>query len=72
MDIKRIRRKLRHLKLRFKMYILHLEVGMYCLECKRYFTFQEYSTLTKERIYPQYIATYTICPCGSKRWKMIG
>lgn len=57
---------------RFRIKVLRLKMGAYCVECKKYYTFEEWDALPSERIYPQYMASRHVCECGSKRWTYIG
>ena len=46
--------------------------GAYCKTCGRYYSYRQYDHLPRERIYPQYMAAYIICECGSHAWRLIG
>ena len=67
-NIRRIKRDIA----RFKIKVLRLKAGAYCVECKRYYTFEEWDSLPTERICSLYMAFNTVCECGSKRWTYIG
>jgi hypothetical protein len=46
--------------------------GAYCKGCGRYYTYHQYALLPKEQIYPQCMATHTLCECGSHTWRFVG
>ena len=71
MEVARTKRIKRDIS-RFKIKVLRLKMGAYCVECNKYYTFEEWDALPAERIYPQYMASHHVCECRSKRWTYIG
>jgi uncharacterized protein YtpQ (UPF0354 family) len=71
MEVARTKRIKRDIS-RFKIKVLRLKMGAYCVECNKYYTFEEWDALPAERIYPQYMASRHVCECGSKSWTCIG